>query len=124
MPSSIVHSDCWAGSCHHHTRLCETGIELVSNHVSPHGFSSKRRELLNQRLCAQHPHIVHLREAFLTPGHLGISMEYATSGDLLDYVEAHMAHVIQLLLFVIRVPHNGILSDVVTMLMPPWRPGR
>jgi hypothetical protein len=36
---------------------------------------------------------VHLREAFLTPGHLGISMEYATSGDLLDYVEAHMAHV-------------------------------
>lgn len=51
------------------------------------------RELLNQRLCAQHPHIVHLREAFLTPGHLGISMEYATSGDLLDYVEAHMAHV-------------------------------
>jgi serine/threonine protein kinase len=55
--------------------------------------AATRRELLNQRLCAQHPHIVHLREAFLTPGHLGIAMEYATSGDLLDYVEAHMAHV-------------------------------
>ncbi len=52
-----------------------------------------RRELLNQRLCAQHPHIVHLREAFLTPGHLGIAMEFASSGDLLDYVEAHVAHV-------------------------------
>lgn len=53
------------------------------------------REVLNQRLCAHHPHIVHLREAFLTPTHLGIAMEYATSGDLLNYVQSHIAYGMQ-----------------------------
>jgi hypothetical protein len=80
---------CLAGCCPHSSPLqLETCKRALTR-----GFILARRELLNQRLCAQHPHIVHLREAFLTPGHLGIAMEYATSGDLLDYVEAHMAHV-------------------------------
>ena len=45
------------------------------------------RELVNQRLCAAHPHIIHLREAFLTPHHLGIAMEFADGGDLLDFID-------------------------------------
>ena len=42
---------------------------------------------MNQRLCAAHPHIIHLREAFLTPHHLGIAMEFADGGDLLDFID-------------------------------------
>ena len=49
------------------------------------------RELVNQRLCAAHPHIIHLREAFLTPHHLGIAMEYADGGDLLDFIDTFAA---------------------------------
>ena len=49
-----------------------------------------RRELLNQRLCLQHPHIVGLEEVFLTPYHLGIAMEYANGGDLSDYIADHV----------------------------------
>ena len=52
-----------------------------------------RRELVNQKLCAAHPHIVHLREAFLTPHHLGIAMEFADSGDLLDFIDTFAAQV-------------------------------
>ncbi len=48
---------------------------------------------MNQKLCAAHPHIVHLREAFLTPHHLGIAMEFADSGDLLDFIDTFAAQV-------------------------------
>ena len=48
---------------------------------------------MNQKLCAAHPHIVHLREAFLTPHHLGIAMEYADSGDLLDFIDTFAVQV-------------------------------
>ena len=54
---------------------------------------SALRELVNQKLCAAHPHIVHLREAFLTPHHLGIAMEFADSGDLLDFIDTFAAQV-------------------------------
>lgn len=43
------------------------------------------REILNHRLCAVHPHIVQLREVFLTKQHLAIVMEYVAGGDLCDY---------------------------------------
>jgi len=49
--------------------------------------------LVNQKLCDAHPHIVHLREAFLTPHHLGIAMEFADSGDLLDFIDTFAAQV-------------------------------
>jgi len=48
------------------------------------------RELLNQRLCLQHPHIVQLEQVFLTPNHLGIAMEYANGSDLSDYIADHV----------------------------------
>ena len=48
---------------------------------------------MNQKLCAAHPHIVHLREAFLTPHHLGIAMEFADGGDLLDFIDTFAAQV-------------------------------
>ena len=51
---------------------------------------TSHRELLNQRLCLQHPHIVGLEEVFLTPYHLGIAMEYANGGDLSDYIADHV----------------------------------
>lgn len=50
------------------------------------------RELQNQHLCAAHPHIVQLREVFVTPQHLAIVMDYASGGDLAHYVDALMQH--------------------------------
>lgn len=47
------------------------------------------REVLNHRLLVAHPHIVRFREAFLTPRHLAIVMEYAAGGDMFEYVIRH-----------------------------------
>jgi serine/threonine protein kinase len=47
------------------------------------------REVLNHRLLVAHPHIVRFREAFLTPRHLAIVMEYASGGDMFEYVIRH-----------------------------------
>ncbi|EIE18357.1 kinase-like protein [Coccomyxa subellipsoidea C-169] len=44
------------------------------------------REVLNHRLCVAHPNIVQFREIFLTNKHLAIVMEYASGGDMFDYV--------------------------------------
>lgn len=49
------------------------------------------REVLNQRLCFHHPHIVQFREVFLTAEHLAIVSEYAAGGDLADYIDRHQA---------------------------------
>lgn len=45
------------------------------------------RELLNQLGCALHPNIIQLKDVFLTPHHIGIVMEYATGGDLSEYID-------------------------------------
>lgn len=51
------------------------------------------REVLNQRLCFHHPHIIQFREVFLTPDHFAIVSEYAQGGDLADYIDRHqLAH--------------------------------
>jgi serine/threonine-protein kinase SRK2 len=44
-----------------------------------------QREILNHRRLL-HPHIVEMREVFLTPDYLGIAMEYASGGDLFSLV--------------------------------------
>jgi serine/threonine-protein kinase SRK2 len=36
----------------------------------------------------RHPHIIGLREVFLTSSHLVLAMEYAAGGDLFRYVSA------------------------------------
>ena len=51
------------------------------------------REIINHRLCAGHPHIVRFQEVFLTPRYLAIVMEYASGGDMFEYVLAHREHV-------------------------------
>lgn len=43
------------------------------------------REILNHR-CLVHPHIVQFKEVFLTQQHLGIAMEFASGGDMFEYV--------------------------------------
>jgi serine/threonine-protein kinase SRK2 len=44
-----------------------------------------KREIVHAAgLC--HPSVVALREAFVTPTHLGISMDYAPGGDLQSYL--------------------------------------
>lgn len=60
----------------------------------PRGSNSVQvvaREVLNQRLCFHHPHIVQFREVFLTAEHLAIVSEYAAGGDLADYIDRHQA---------------------------------
>lgn len=49
------------------------------------------REVMNQRLCFHHPHIIQFREVFLTPDHLAIVSEFAAGGDLADYIDRHQA---------------------------------
>jgi serine/threonine-protein kinase SRK2 len=44
-----------------------------------------QREILNHRRLI-HPHIVEMREVFLTPDYLAITMEYASGGDLFSLV--------------------------------------
>jgi serine/threonine-protein kinase SRK2 len=43
------------------------------------------REIINHR-CLVHPHIVQFKEVFLTTNHLAIAMEFASGGDMFEYV--------------------------------------
>lgn len=43
------------------------------------------REIINHRTL-RHPNIIQFKEVYLTPTHIAIVMEYASSGDLFDYV--------------------------------------
>jgi serine/threonine-protein kinase SRK2 len=46
-----------------------------------------QREMLTQRSCLMHPHVIQFKEAILMPSQLGIVMEYAAGGDLREYLE-------------------------------------
>ncbi|KAK9836749.1 hypothetical protein WJX74_007405 [Apatococcus lobatus] len=47
-----------------------------------------RREIVNHsNLC--HPQVIQFKEVFLTPGSVGLVMEYAPGGDLFDYIQQH-----------------------------------
>ncbi|KAK9807147.1 hypothetical protein WJX73_000269 [Symbiochloris irregularis] len=48
----------------------------------------KHREICNLRLCSMHPYIIRFKEAFLTDKYLAIVSEYASMGDLADYIDA------------------------------------
>ena len=48
--------------------------------ASAHSLWWSAVQLLNQRMCAGHPHIVQLLEVFITPQHLAIVMELANGG--------------------------------------------
>lgn len=43
------------------------------------------RELVQHRMLV-HPHVIQFKEAFLTPYHLGVVLEYADGGDMFRYV--------------------------------------
>lgn len=55
----------------------ETKTKKVTKYVE--------REIINHR-CLVHPHIVQFKEVFLTAHHLGIAMEFASGGDMFEYV--------------------------------------
>jgi serine/threonine-protein kinase SRK2 len=79
----------------------QTGEQVAIKFIE-RGIQMQRivaRELLNHRMCALHPHIVQLKEVFLTPHHLAIAMEYAAGGDLSEYVQAN------------KLPGMGILES-------------
>lgn len=44
------------------------------------------REIINHRQLSGHPNIIRFKEVFLTTTHLGISMEYASGGELFDRI--------------------------------------
>ena len=44
------------------------------------------REIINHRQLSGHPNIIRFKEVFLTSTHLGISMEYASGGELFDRI--------------------------------------
>jgi serine/threonine-protein kinase SRK2 len=46
-----------------------------------------QREMLTQRSCLMHPHVIQFKKAILMPSQLGIVMEYAAGGDLREYLE-------------------------------------
>ena len=60
---------------------------------SAYSIKTAGREILNQRLCCNHPNIIQFQEVFLTPEYLAIVSEYAPGGDLVDFIERHnIAH--------------------------------
>ncbi|KAL4418722.1 hypothetical protein ABPG77_008593 [Micractinium sp. CCAP 211/92] len=58
-------------------KFIERGPENITKYVE--------REIINH-MKLRHPHIIALREVFLTPTHLVLSMEYAAGGDLFRFV--------------------------------------
>ncbi|KAI7844334.1 hypothetical protein COHA_002132 [Chlorella ohadii] len=60
-------------------KFIERGPEHINKYVE--------REIVNH-MKLRHPHIIGLREVFLTSTHLVLSMEYAPGGDLFRYVAA------------------------------------
>lgn len=50
-----------------------------------------QREILTQRSCLMHPHVIQFKEAFLMPSRLAIVMEFAAGGDLREYLEDYRA---------------------------------
>ena len=70
----------------------EASVHSVSDHLILWcSVQVAAREVLNQRLCFQHPHIIQFREVFLTANHLALVNEYAAGGDLADYIDRHQA---------------------------------
>ncbi|KDD76468.1 protein kinase [Helicosporidium sp. ATCC 50920] len=72
-----------------HARNVETGEEVAIKFIplGPRFFHRYvEREIMNHRRLG-HPHIVGLKEVFLTPQVLGIVMEYVGGGNLQSYVE-------------------------------------
>ncbi len=69
----------------------ETGAHVAVKFLDrgPSVNKAVLREILNHRLCAAHPHIVRFIEVFLTPRHLAIVMEYASGGDMFEWVLSH-----------------------------------
>lgn len=62
--------------------------ELVAVKFLPRGSLVNdyvEREILNHQ-SLRHPHIIAFKEAFLTPTHLAIAMEYAIGGELFEYL--------------------------------------
>ncbi|PSC74454.1 sulfur stress regulator [Micractinium conductrix] len=60
-------------------KFIERGAENINKYVE--------REIVNH-MRLRHPHIIALREVFLTPSHLVLAMEYAAGGDLFHFVAA------------------------------------
>ncbi|KAL4434846.1 hypothetical protein ABPG77_005373 [Micractinium sp. CCAP 211/92] len=58
-------------------KYIERGAEKITKYVE--------REIINH-MKLRHPHVVELKEVFLTDAHLCIAMEYAANGDLARYV--------------------------------------
>ncbi|GAB4815243.1 hypothetical protein N2152v2_002289 [Parachlorella kessleri] len=68
----------------------ETGQEVVIKLLErgPSVTTHVEQELLIHRKCTGHPNIIQLYEVFITQHYLAIVLEYASGGDLLDYVNA------------------------------------
>lgn len=45
---------------------------------------------LKNHFCMHHPHVIKLRDVFVTPHHLNIVLELAEGGMLFDYVNARL----------------------------------
>ena len=77
--------------------ICATETFRCVPHEVPHYRVAdalplaRRRELVNHAALAGHPHVVALREVFLTREHLAIVMDFADSGDLSQLLSMHVA---------------------------------
>lgn len=73
------------------TYLLENRIthELVAGKIIPRGRQidvAVEREIINHRMLL-HPHVIRFREAVVTPRSLCIVLDYATAGELFQYVK-------------------------------------
>lgn len=64
-------------------------VKLIPR-TSSLSVESVTRELVHHAALQGHPHIVALREAFLTESHLAVVLEYADRGDLAEHLSRHV----------------------------------
>ncbi|KAI8102686.1 hypothetical protein M9434_005485 [Picochlorum sp. BPE23] len=69
-------------------RCTATGEEVAVKFIERGEKIDKNveREIINHRQLSGHPNIIRFKEVFLTTTHLGISMEYASGGELFDRI--------------------------------------
>ncbi|KAK9803878.1 hypothetical protein WJX72_001318 [[Myrmecia] bisecta] len=107
-----AHDVQYLASVHHYQQICQLGqgtfgvvvkaLDLRTNQevavkLLPRGdfvrnYKTYVKREIQHHSSLRHPLIVSLKEVFLTPTHLALSMEYAQGGDLFAYTLGHKPH--------------------------------
>ena len=74
-------------------------------------LTSSCRELVHHSRLQGHPHIIAMREAYLTNDHLCVVMDYASGGDLAEHLSRHVYKTVRICRPVIRHHEVELLTS-------------